>query len=164
MATAVYAGTFDPVTFGHLDIINRAAEVFGKLIVATTENVNKKALFSLEERIALLRGNLDGEPQIEVREFSGLLVDFVRSVGARVVVRGLRAAGDFDYEFEMAMMNRSLAPDIETVFFVTSPQFMFVSSTLIREIAARGGNIDPFVPPTVRDAIIQKLSQLRLGA
>jgi len=163
-STAVYAGTFDPVTFGHLDIIARAAEVFAHLIVATTENVNKSELFSLAERLRLLRRNINNEPRIEVLSFDGLLVDFVRQAGAKVIVRGLRAAADFDYEFEMAMMNRSLAPDIETVFFVTSPQFMFVSSKLIREIAFRGGDVSPFVPPSVRDAIISKLGRPPAGA
>lgn len=163
-STAVYAGSFDPVTFGHLDVIARAAQVFSKLIVATTENRNKNALFSLDERIALLKRNVDGEPRIEVRAFEGLLVDFVRAVGAKVIVRGLRAAGDFDYEFEMAMMNHSLAQEIETVFFVTSPQFMFVSSSLIREIAAGGGKLEAFVPPSVRDAIMAKLGRPIAGA
>jgi pantetheine-phosphate adenylyltransferase len=163
-STAVYAGTFDPVTFGHLDIIARSAEVFSRLIVATTDNINKSELFSLDERLALLRSNIDNEPRIEVQSFEGLLVDFVRHVGAKVIVRGLRAAADFDYEFEMAMMNHSLAPDVETVFFVTSPQFMFVSSKLIREIAFRGGDISPFVPPSVRDAIISKLGRPSAGA
>jgi pantetheine-phosphate adenylyltransferase len=160
MAVAVYAGTFDPVTFGHLDIIHRAAAVYDRLVVTTTEGMSKAPLFSLEERLELLRANLARAANIEVLPFTGLLVEFVRSLGAPVIVRGLRAASDFESEFEMAMMNRSLAPDIETVFFVTSPQFMFVSSTLIREIAFGGGDIDPFVPPTVRDAIIEKLSRL----
>jgi pantetheine-phosphate adenylyltransferase len=162
-ATAVYAGSFDPVTFGHLDIIARASEVFSRLIVATTENVHKAPMFSRDERIALLRGNVNHEPRIEVLAFDGLLVDFARQVGAKVIVRGLRAAADFDYEFEMAMMNRSLAPGVETVFFVTSPQFMFVSSKLIREIATAGGDITPFVPASVCDAIMRKLGRTPAG-
>lgn len=158
MAVAVYAGTFDPVTYGHLDIIRRAASVYERLVVTTTEGVSKVSMFSLEERLQLLHGTLDGDPNVVVLPFTGLLVDFARSVGARVIVRGLRAASDFEYEFEMAMMNRSLAPDIETVFFVASPQYMFVSSTLIREIAHGGGDITPFVPVKVSDAIINKLA------
>ncbi|MCB1216498.1 pantetheine-phosphate adenylyltransferase [bacterium] len=158
MATAVYAGTFDPVTFGHLDIIGRSAQVFERLIVATTHSHSKNPLFSLEERVDLLRRSVAGMPgEIEVRSFSGLLVDFARTVDASVLVRGLRAAGDFDYEFQMAMMNRALAPEIETSFFVTNPRYMFVSSSLIREIAAAGGPLDEFVTPLVRDAIISRL-------
>ncbi|MEZ5338575.1 MAG: pantetheine-phosphate adenylyltransferase [bacterium] len=158
MATAVYAGTFDPVTFGHLDIIERSSQVFERLIIATTHSHGKNPLFSLEERVELLRQSVAGMPgEIEVRSFSGLLVDFARTVEARVLVRGLRAAGDFDYEFQMAMMNRALAPEIETSFFVTNPRYMFVSSSLIREIAAAGGPLDEFVTPLVRDAIISRL-------
>jgi pantetheine-phosphate adenylyltransferase len=157
MAIAVYAGTFDPVTFGHLDMVHRSASVYEQLIVTTTQVTSKQPMFSLAERLELLRNNLDGSANIVVQPFTGLLVNFVRSIGARVIVRGLRAASDFEYEFEMAMMNRALAPDIETTFMVTSPKYMFVSSTLIREVAQAGGNISPFVPPTVRDAIMLKL-------
>lgn len=160
MSIAVYAGTFDPVTFGHLDMIHRAAAVYARVVVTTTEVTSKQPMFSLAERLELLRGNLDHERNIEVIPFSGLLVDFVRSIGAKVIVRGLRAASDFEYEFEMAMMNRSLAPDIETTFMVTSPQYMFVSSTLIREIGSAGGDVSPFVPPSVKDAIMIKLGRL----
>ena len=159
MVKAVYGGTFDPVTFGHLDIINRAAQVFDELVVATTENVNKTSLFSLDERLELLKEILQGRSAIAVAPFKGLLVDYARSIGAKVLIRGLRAAGDFDTEFEMAMMNRELVSDIETVFFVTSPQYMFVSSTLIREIAVKGGDISPFAPEIACNAIISKLGQ-----
>jgi pantetheine-phosphate adenylyltransferase len=163
MARALYAGSFDPVTHGHLDIVQRAAEVFDELIVSTTHNVNKRELFSLDERLELLRQTIAALPpggrrgQITVEPFSGLLVRFARERGVQVLVRGLRAASDFDYEFEMAMMNRQLAHDIETVFFVTSPQYMFVSSSLIREIAFSGGDIGPFVPDIVKNAIMSKL-------
>lgn len=158
MATAVYAGTFDPVTYGHLDIIQRAGQVFERLIVATTGSPSKNPLFSLDDRLDLLRKSISGiEGNIEVSSFEGLLVNFARSVDAGVLVRGLRAAGDFDYEFQMAMMNRALAPEIETSFFVTNPKYMFVSSSLIREIAAAGGPLDEFVTPLVRDAIMSRL-------
>lgn len=163
MAKAVYAGTFDPVTFGHLDIISRGAEVFEQLVVTTTDNINKQPLFPLEERLAMLREVLDSRPGIEVRPFSGLLVDFAKECGAQVLLRGLRAAADFDYEFEMGLMNRELAPQIETVFFLTRPQYMFVSSQLIKEIAMKGGDVSPFVPPVVQDAIIHKLGRGATG-
>jgi pantetheine-phosphate adenylyltransferase len=159
MIKAVYAGTFDPVTFGHLDIIERASRVFDQLVITTTENVNKDSFFTRDERLELLRATLDAKPGIEVLPFDGLLVDFAREIGAQVLVRGLRAASDFEYEFEMAMMNRELWPQIEIVFFVTRPRYMFVSSTLIREIAGKGGDISPFVPQPVQDAIITKLGQ-----
>lgn len=163
MGKAVYAGTFDPVTFGHIDIVHRAAEVFDHLVVTTTDNLNKTPFFELDERLALLRTVLDNAPGIEITPFSGLLVDFARSIGAKVLVRGLRAAADFDYEFEMGLMNRELAPEIETVFFVTRPQYMFVSSKLVREIARKGGDIGSFVPPAVQNAIISKLGRRGTG-
>jgi pantetheine-phosphate adenylyltransferase len=166
MTRAVYAGTFDPVTFGHLDIVQRAAEVFDDLVISTTHNVNKREFFTLNERVALLQQTIADLPvpsgrrgRIEVQPFHGLLVNFARQQGAQVLVRGLRAASDFDYEFEMAMMNRQLNREIETVFFVTSPQYMFVSSTLIREIAISGGDVEPFVPTIVKNAIMSKLDK-----
>ena len=159
MTKAVYAGTFDPLTFGHLDIIKRASGVFDDLVVAATDNPGKAPMFSLDERLAMIEGILGTDTRISVQTFSGLLVDFIRKVGARVVVRGLRAASDFDYEFEMATMNRTLDKDMETVFFVSSPEFMFVSSSLIREIAQAGGDITPYVPTGVRDAIMSKLGE-----
>ena len=161
---AVYAGTFDPVTFGHLDIIGRALEVFDELVVTTTDNLNKTAMFTLEERLAMLRETLADKPRVTVTTFHGLLVDYAREIEAKVLVRGLRAAADFDYEFEMALMNRELAHQIESVFFVTRPIYMFISSSLIREVAIKGGDITPFVPENVRDAIISKLSRRETGA
>lgn len=157
MATAVYAGTFDPVTLGHLDIARRAAAVYDNVVLTCTEAASKTPMFELDTRLSLLRETTSDIPNVQVEPFSGLLVDFARSKGAKVLVRGLRAASDFEYEFEMAMMNRSMAPDIETVFFVTSPAYMFVSSSLIKEIARAGGDIAPFVPDLVRNAIITKL-------
>jgi pantetheine-phosphate adenylyltransferase len=156
MAAAVYAGSFDPITYGHLDIIRRAAAIYQPLHVATTANTGKAALFSPEERIELIRAALNGTKHIHVEAFDGLLVDYARQCEAQVLIRGLRAAADFDYEFGMAMMNRALAPAVETVFFITDPQFMFISSTLIRQLAQAGGEVGSFVPPVVRDAIIRR--------
>jgi len=163
MATAVYAGTFDPVTLGHLDIVRRAATVYERLVVTATEGSSKLTMFPLETRLDLLRSVVQPVGNVEVKAFSGLLVDFARESGAKVIVRGLRAASDFEYEFEMAMMNRSMAPDIETVFFVTSPAYMFVSSSLIKEIATAGGDISQFVPDIVRNAIINRLGLPQTG-
>lgn len=163
MTTAVYAGTFDPVTLGHLDIVRRAATVYRRLVVTATEGSSKQPMFPLDARLDLLREVVRGVDSVEVKSFSGLLVDFARELGAKVIVRGLRAASDFEYEFEMAMMNRSMAPDIETVFFVTSPAFMFVSSSLIKEVAMAGGDIAPFVPDVVRNAIINRLGLPQTG-
>lgn len=157
MLKAIYAGTFDPPTLGHLDIIRRAAAVHDELVVTTTETPSKTPLFSVAERISLLRQMTVDIPNVPVEPFTGLLVDYARKHGAKVLVRGLRAASDFEYEFKMAMMNRSLAPELETVFFVASPEYMFISSTLIREIAFGGGKIDTFVSQNVLDAIIAKL-------
>jgi len=159
MTTAVYAGTFDPVTFGHTDLARRAASAFDRLIVTTTCAPGKHPVFSLDERLDLLHQTLGDVDNITIEPFEGLLVDFATSRGATVLVRGVRAASDFIYEFEMAMMNRTLQPELETVFFSASPQFMFVSSSLIREIAQSGGNIDSFVPEAVRNAIMSKLGR-----
>lgn len=156
MAAGIYAGSFDPVTHGHLDIIRRAAAVYKPLFVATTANTGKSALFSPGERVELIRTALNGNPDIVVESFDGLLVEYARERGAQVLIRGLRAAADFDYEFGMAMMNRALAPEIETVFLVTDPQYMFISSTLIRQLAQAGGEVGSFVPAHVRDAIIAR--------
>ncbi len=159
MLKAIYAGTFDPPTLGHLDIIKRAAAVHDELVVTATKSPSKTPMFSLQERIGLLSEMTSELPNVTVEPFKGLLVDFANNNGAKVLVRGLRAASDFEYEFEMAMMNRSLAPELETVFFVASPEYMFISSTLIREIAHGGGDIEKFVSRDVRDAIIAKLSE-----
>jgi len=160
MLTAVYAGTFDPVTHGHLDIIRRAAQLYDRLIVAVPRaGGSKQPLFSHAARLELLRAEVTGQSGIEVADFEGLLVDFARASGARLLLRGLRASSDFEYEFQMALMNRALAPDLETVFMITRPEYMFVSSSLIREVAAAGGDIAQFVPERVRTAIIAALAR-----
>jgi pantetheine-phosphate adenylyltransferase len=158
MSIAVYAGSFDPVTHGHLDIIRRASQTFEKLVVVTTEQTGKQTLFSLEERLSMLSQTAADFANVEVRSFDSLLVDYARRIDASVIVRGLRAAGDFEYEFQMAMMNRSMAPDIETVFLVASSDYMFVSSSLVKQIAEAGGDVSLFVPDFVENAIINKLS------
>jgi pantetheine-phosphate adenylyltransferase len=147
--TALYPGTFDPVHNGHVDIIVRARQVFGRVIVGVLTNVEKAALFSADERVAMLRAAVARSEGIEVRPFDGLTVEFARRVGARVIVRGLRAMMDFEYELKMAAMNKRLDPRVETVFMMTSPELAYLSSTLIREVSAFGGSVAGLVPAGV---------------
>jgi len=151
--TAVYPGSFDPPTLGHLDIVERASHLFGSLIVAVGENSAKQSYLSVEDRIEALRECTLGNPAIRVETFSGLLVDFVRSKSSRVVVRGLRAVSDFEYEARVAMANRRLAPEIETVFLFTRDEFSFLSSSVVREVAELGGDFSGFVPEAVKRII-----------
>ena len=153
---AVYPGTFDPITLGHEDIVRRAADLFDEVIVAVADSTNKKTLFNLDERVALAKGVFDPNSNIKVVGFSGLLMQFVQDQGAKMVVRGLRAASDFEYEFQLAGMNRKLYPQFETLFLTPSEQFMFISSSLVREVALLGGDVQAFVSPTVNHAIQQK--------
>ncbi|KAA0229050.1 MAG: Phosphopantetheine adenylyltransferase [Fimbriimonadales bacterium] len=157
MRTAVYPGSFDPPTNGHLDLIVRAAGVFDRLIVAVGENPAKSALLTSQEKVDLLREVCAAYENVEVRPFSGLLVTFARSVGATAVVRGLRAVSDFEYEFQMALTNRALDSGVETVFMATSADTMFVSSSLVKEVAALGGDVSQFVPPAVARCLAAKL-------
>jgi pantetheine-phosphate adenylyltransferase len=157
--TAVYPGSFDPMTLGHVDILERAALLFDRVIVAVLENPGKAPLFSVEERIALIRASIDDMPKVEVDTFSGLTVDFARKVGATALVRGLRAISDFENEFQMALMNRRLHPDIHTVFLMTSFSNVFVSSSLIKEVCRFGGDITAFVTPAVAQAMHVRLRQ-----
>ena len=154
---AVYPGTFDPITLGHEDIVRRAADLFDEVIVAVAGSTNKKTLFSLEERVVLAKSVFEHADNIKVVGFSGLLMQFVQDQGAKMVIRGLRAASDFEYEFQLAGMNRKLYPQFETLFLTPSEQFMFISSSLVREVAVLGGNVHAFVSPTVDDAINEKL-------
>jgi pantetheine-phosphate adenylyltransferase len=156
MIKAVYPGTFDPLTRGHEDLVRRAATLFESLVLAIADSKAKQPFFSLEERIAMAREVLGGVKNVEVVGFSGLLTDFVRKQGARVVLRGLRAVSDFEYEFQLAGMNRSLYPEMETVFLTPSQQHMFTSATLVREIAALGGDVSEFVHPLVAKRLKQK--------
>jgi pantetheine-phosphate adenylyltransferase len=154
----VYPGSFDPVTNGHLDIIFRAARICDRLIVAVGSNESKKPAFSVAERIELIRCALGEREDIEVTGFSGLLADFVKQVGAKTVIKGLRAMSDFEYEFQMALLNKNLEPDMETLFMMTSVNYSYLSSSAVKEIARNGGRIDGLVPECIQDRIIQKLT------
>ncbi len=158
---AVYPGTFDPLTRGHEDVVRRALQLFDRVIVAVAAGHHKKnALFNLDERLAMVREVAQGNPQIEVDSYNGLLRDFVVAKGAKAVVRGLRAVTDFDYEFQLAGMNRSLMPDVETVFLTPSDKYQFVSSTFVREIAVLGGEVEKFVSPSVYRRLMDKVETL----
>ena len=154
--TAVYPGTFDPITNGHLDIIRRAARMFDSVILAIADNPDKGPLFSLEERKMLAEENLTGMDNVEVVGFSSLLIDLARATNASVILRGLRAVSDFEYEFQLASMNRKLDPEIETLFLTPTESFTFVSASLVKEIARYGGDVSKFVGPNVLDALKTK--------
>ena len=154
--TAVYPGSFDPVTLGHVDLAMRAAALFDKVIVAVYATPTKDLLFDVEERISLFNKAVESLPNVEVVRFEGLVVRFVQDVGANVIVRGLRTGSDFEYEFDMAIMNRRLAPEVDMVSFMTSQDHMFLSSSLIKEVAMLGGDITGMVPPHVAKAVYDK--------
>jgi pantetheine-phosphate adenylyltransferase len=160
MVIAVYPGTFDPLTRGHEDLVRRGASVFAKLVVGVADSRNKKPFFSMDERILIAREVLGHYPNVEVAGFRGLLKDFVREQGARVIVRGLRAVSDFEYEFQMAGMNRHLLPDVETMFMTPSEQYQFISGTIVREIATFGGDVGKFVFPSVDRWLKAKIAQM----
>ncbi len=149
MRIGLYAGSFDPVTRGHEDVIRRSLAFVDRLVVAVATNVSKQPLLTIEERKRLIEHSLDGEPRVEVREFSGLLVDFAREIGATMSIRGLRAVSDFEYEYQMALMNRHLFPTLETLFMVPSVDLTFISSSLVREIARFDGDLSTLVHPEV---------------
>ena len=155
---AVYPGSFDPITRGHEDLIHRSLAFVDKVVVAVAVNVAKQPLFALEERVALIRQCVRDQ-NVEVRSFDGLLVDFARSVGASIIVRGLRAVSDFEYEFQMALMNRNLGPTLETVFLVPAFDLTYLSSSLVREVARFGGDVSALVHPAVQQALKQKFAQ-----
>jgi pantetheine-phosphate adenylyltransferase len=150
---AIYPGTFDPITNGHTDLVRRAAGIFDEVLVAVANNPRKAPLFTLEERIDMSRRVLADIPNVEVAGYEGLTVDFMRERGIRIVVRGLRAVSDFEFEFQLANMQRHLLPEMETVFLTPQEQFTFISSTMIREIAVFGGNVSQFVDPVVTAAL-----------
>ena len=160
MRTGIYPGSFDPVTLGHIDMIKRASAMFDRLIVAVLINADKKPAFSVDERMELLRTALEdiGLRNVEIDSFDGLLADYVARKKAGVVVRGLRAMSDFEYEFQMALTNKKLNPDMETVFFTSKSEYMYLSSGAVRQVASLGGDITGFVPEIIKDKVIKKLS------
>jgi pantetheine-phosphate adenylyltransferase len=156
MKIAVYPGSFDPVTNGHLDVIRRASKMFDKLIVAVLVNTSKNPVFSPQERVEMLRSVTEDLPNVEIAHFSGLLVDYCKSVGASIIVKGLRAVSDFEYEFQMALTNRQIDENVDTVFLTTTAQHMYLSSSIVREVAMFGGNIEDFVPKQIVQNIKEK--------
>ena len=159
MKKAVYPGTFDPVTRGHEDLVRRAARLFDHVVLAVADSRTKRPFFALEERVDMARTVLADCGNVTVLGFSGLLMDFMRQQEARIILRGVRAVSDFEYEFQMAGMNRQLYPDVETVFLTPAEQYMFISATMVREIASLGGDVSPFVNP----AVLDRISRMNLG-
>ena len=153
MAKAIYPGTFDPITNGHIDIIERGLRLFDSIVVAIGENPAKRPLFTIEERMEMVRECVRDEPRVEVRAFNGLLVDFAKECGATVILRGLRAVSDFDYELQRALMNRKLSREIETVFLMTGFRWIYISSTIVKEAARFGGDLCDLVPPLVEERL-----------
>ena len=156
---AVYPGTFDPITLGHEDVVRRATQLFGRVIVAVAAGHHKSTLFSVEERLNMVRQSVKDYPQVQVETFSGLLRDFVVQRGGKAMVRGLRAVTDFDYEFQLAGMNRTLMPEVETVFLTPSDKYQFISSSFVREIATLGGEVEKFVSPLVLERLMEKVGR-----
>lgn len=157
MRTVIYPGTFDPITYGHLDLIQRAVVLFAKVIVAVAKNENKRPLFTQEERVELVLQSVKHLPQVDVEGFDGLLVDYVKRRGGHAVLRGLRAVSDFEFEFQLALMNRKMNEHFETIFMMPTEEYTFLSSRMIKEIASLGGDIKQFVPPHVALALKNKL-------
>lgn len=156
---AVYPGTFDPITNGHHDLVVRAASIFSRVVVAIAANPNKAPLLPVEKRVELARAVLADVPQVEVMGYSGLTVDFARQHDLSVIVRGLRAVSDFEFEFQLANMNRRLAPDLETVFMMTGEDYFYISSNIVREVASFGGNVEGIVPPNVLEKLKNKFAK-----
>jgi pantetheine-phosphate adenylyltransferase len=155
---AVYPGSFDPITFGHLDIIDRGLKIFDEVIIAVAANSTKNALFTIEERIELIKQVLTGNDRTKVDTFDGLLVDYVLSQKATVIIRGLRAVSDFEYEFQIAQMNRGISQEVETLFMMTSVPYSYLSSSIVKEVSSLNGPVDALVPPLVKQALEKKFS------
>jgi len=160
---AVYPGSFDPITYGHLDLIQRALRIFDRIIVAVASNTFKKSLFSIEERMEMIRESLKEYPNVSIDSFQGLLVKYAREQKARAILRGLRAVTDFEYEFQLAMMNRRLEPEVETVFLMTGMRWVFLSSSILKEAAVHGGDIEGMVPEIVVKKLKEKFELLIKG-
>ena len=156
--TVLYPGSFDPVTLGHVDVTRRAARLFDKIVIGVYDTPSKSLMFDTDERMDLFRGAVTDIPNVEVTSFQGLVVRYAQEIGANTIVRGLRSGSDFEYEFDMAFMNRRLAPDVDLVSFMTSLDYMFLSSSLIKEVAMLGGDITGMVPPHVIEAVNSKFS------
>ena len=156
---AVYPGSFDPITYGHIDIIERGLEVFDEIVVAVAQNVDKMGLFTTAERIDLIRAAVKDNPRVKVDTFEGLLVDYVVAQGARVILRGLRAVSDFEYEFQIAQMNHNLRREVETLFMMTSVPYGYLSSSIVKEVASLHGPVETLVPPPVHKALAEKFSR-----
>ncbi len=163
ITSAIYPGSFDPITYGHIDIVRRAKKLFARLLIAIVANPNKKTLFTIEERVAITKAALAevGLNGIEVISYDGLLVNCAEEHGVNAIVRGLRANSDFDYEFQMALTNRDLAPQFESVFFMTAGKYSFLSSSIVKEVCSYGGDVSAFVPDSVRKALEEKLATER---
>lgn len=158
MVKAVYPGSFDPITYGHLDIIMRAAKAVDELIIGILVNSEKNPMFTMEERKELIEKVIEDLPNVKVQVFSGLTVDFARSNGASIIIRGLRAVTDFESEMQIAQTNHRIAPDVDTMFFTTSLEYAFLSSTIVKEVAYYGSDISGFVPPSVKEAVMNKMN------
>ena len=156
---AVYPGSFDPITYGHLDIIERGLEIFEKIIIAVARNSEKKSLFSTAERIGHIEEAIGNNPRVTVDTFDGLLVDYVASKGAKVILRGLRAVSDFEYEFQIAQMNHNLKSEVETVFLITSVPYGYLSSSIVKEVASLQGSVESLVPPVINKALEEKFGK-----
>lgn len=159
MDKAIYPGTFDPITRGHEDLVRRASRLFDQVVVAVAVSSSKKPCFTLEERVEMAQKVLSDCSNVKILSFSGLLMNFLQQQNARIILRGLRAASDFEYEFQMAGMNRGMYPDVETLFMTPSEQYMFISATIVREIASLGGNADAFVHPLVAQRLREKITK-----
>lgn len=153
---AIYPGSFDPITYGHLDIIKRSLSIFDEIIVAVARNSQKNPLFTSDERMDLIKEVLKDEPRVSVDTFNGLLINYVTARDAHVIIRGLRAISDFEYEFQIAQMNSSISYNVETMFMMTSVQYGYLSSSIVKEVCSLGGNVDSFVPPEIKTAMLKK--------